>query len=46
MLVKTDTDAKKQNRRNAREYVNGTFTNDRANIGKPFLITLHNWCPK
>jgi len=36
ILGKTDEDAKKQNRRNAREYVNGTFTNDYANIGKLF----------
>ena len=36
MLRKTDGDAKKQNRRNAREYVNGTFTYDCANVGKTF----------
>jgi len=42
MPEKTDGDANKQQRRNTREYVNGTFTSDYANIGK----TLHNWCPK
>ena len=36
ILGKTDGDAMKQNRKTSREYVNSTFTNDYANIGKPF----------
>ena len=36
ILGKTDGDAKKQNRETSNEYVNSTFTNDYANIGKPF----------
>jgi len=36
ILGERDGDAKKQNRQNTREYLNSTFTNDYANIGKLF----------